>query len=82
LRVETQRDINRRSRAVTIILTLDQAAQRASITRRTLERLRAEGEAPPVIQLSKRRVGIAESDLERWLESRRRSVPGQAVERS
>jgi excisionase family DNA binding protein len=61
---------------VTIILTLDQAAQRASITRRTLERLRAEGEAPPVIQVSRRRVGISEEDLERWLSSRRCPAPG------
>ena len=67
---------------MTIILTLDQAAQRASITRRTLERLRAEGEAPPIVQLSKRRVGIAEEDLERWLRSRRRPTPGDTVERS
>ena len=66
---------------MTIILTLEQAAQRASITRRTLERLRAEGEAPPIVQLSKRRVGIAEEDLERWLRSRRRPAPGEVNER-
>ena len=66
---------------MTIILTLDQAAQRASITRRTLERLRAEGQAPPVVQLSKRRVGIAEEDLERWLRSRRRPAPSEVNER-
>ena len=57
------------------VLTLDQAAQRASITRRTLERLRSEGEGPPTIQISKRRVGVAEGDLEAWLNSRRRVAP-------
>lgn len=66
---------------MTIILTLDQAAQRASITRRTLERLRSEGRGPAIIQLSNRRVGISEDDLESWLNSRRRSAPGEAAER-
>ena len=65
---------------MTIILTLDQAAQRASITRRTLERLRSEGQGPAIVQLSKRRVGIAEDDLERWLLSRRRPVPGEIAD--
>jgi hypothetical protein len=45
---------------------------RAGIVRRTLERLLAVGEGPPTIQVSKRRVGIAESDLDAWLNSRRR----------
>jgi predicted DNA-binding transcriptional regulator AlpA len=58
------------------VLTLDQAAQRAGIVRRTLERLLAVGEGPATIQLSKRRVGIAENDLEAWLISRRRIPPG------
>jgi predicted DNA-binding transcriptional regulator AlpA len=61
------------------ILSLDQAAMRAGIVRRTLERLLAVGEGPATIQLSKRRVGIAEEDLERWLRSRRRPAPGQVA---
>jgi predicted DNA-binding transcriptional regulator AlpA len=64
---------------MTVILTIDQAAQRASITRRTLERLRAEGEGPAFVQVSKRRVGILESDLETWLLKRRRPAPGEAA---
>ena len=58
------------------VLSLDQAAMRAGIVRRTLERLLSVGEGPATIQLSKRRVGIAEADLEAWLNSRRRPAPG------
>ena len=59
------------------VLTLDQAAYRAGIVRRTLERQLADGTGPAVVQLSKRRVGILEADLERWLNSRRRPAPGE-----
>jgi predicted DNA-binding transcriptional regulator AlpA len=59
------------------VLSLDQAAYRAGIVRRTLERMLAEGTGPEKVQISKRRVGIIEADLERWLTSRRRPVPGQ-----
>ena len=59
-----------------LVLSLDQAAMRAGIVRRTLERLLAVGEGPPTIQVSKRRVGVAEGDLEAWLNSRRRVPPG------
>jgi predicted DNA-binding transcriptional regulator AlpA len=58
------------------VLSLDQAAMRAGIVRRTLERQLAVGEGPTTIQLSKRRVGIAETDLEAWLNSHRRPAPG------
>jgi predicted DNA-binding transcriptional regulator AlpA len=58
------------------ILSLDQAAYRAGIVRRTLERMLAEGTGPAKVQISKRRVGILESDLEHWLNSRRRPAPG------
>jgi hypothetical protein len=57
------------------VLSLDQAAFRAGVVRRTLERLLAVGEGPPTIQVSKRRVGVAEADLEAWLNSRRRALP-------
>lgn len=60
------------------VLSLDQAAYRAGIVRRTLERLLAEGTGPAKVQISKRRVGILESDLESWLSSRRRPAPGEA----
>jgi predicted DNA-binding transcriptional regulator AlpA len=58
------------------VLSLDQAAMRAGIVRRTLERLRAGGEGPTTVQISKRRVGVLEADLEQWLASRRRPAPG------
>jgi predicted DNA-binding transcriptional regulator AlpA len=58
------------------VLSLDQAAMRAGIVRRTLERLLAVGEGPATIQISRRRVGVAEADLEAWLNSRRRVPPG------
>jgi len=57
------------------VLSLDQAAHRAGVVRRTLERLFAEGSGPARVQLSKRRVGILESDLEKWLASRRILAP-------
>jgi predicted DNA-binding transcriptional regulator AlpA len=59
------------------VLSLDQAAFKAGIVRRTLERQLAEGTGPAKVQISKRRVGILEADLERWLTSRRRPAPGQ-----
>lgn len=60
------------------VLSLDQAADRVGVTRRTLERVFADGTGPARIQLSKRRVGILESDLEVWLVSRRTPAPGEA----
>jgi predicted DNA-binding transcriptional regulator AlpA len=57
------------------VLSLDKAAYRAGIVRRTLERVLAEGTGPAKVQVSKRRVGILEADLERWLNSRRRPAP-------
>jgi predicted DNA-binding transcriptional regulator AlpA len=61
------------------ILSLDQAAFRAGIVRRTLERLLEIGQGPAKVQISKRRVGILESDLEKWINSRRRPAPGEAT---
>jgi predicted DNA-binding transcriptional regulator AlpA len=61
------------------ILSLDQAASRAGIVRRTLERLLAEGTGPAKVQVSKRRVGILEDDLDRWIRSRRLPAPGEAT---
>ena len=60
------------------VLSLDQAAFKAGIVRRTLERMLAEGTGPAKVQVSKRRVGILEADLERWLNSRRRPASSEA----
>lgn len=61
------------------VLSLDQAAFRAGIVRRTLERLLAEGVGPAKVQVSKRRVGILEDDLDAWIRSRRQPAPGEAA---
>jgi predicted DNA-binding transcriptional regulator AlpA len=59
------------------VLSYDEAARRAGIVRRSLERLIAEGEGPAVVHIYQRRRGILEADLEAWLLSRRRAAPGE-----
>ncbi len=61
------------------VLSIDEAARKAGVVRRTLERMLAAGTGPAKVQVSKRRVGILESDLERWLNSRRCPTPGKDV---
>ncbi len=55
------------------VLSFNDAAARAGIVRRTLERLISIGEGPAVINLSTRRRGILEQDLEAWLLARRKA---------
>jgi excisionase family DNA binding protein len=62
------------------VLSYDEAAKKAGLVRRTLERLLAQGEGPAVIFISQRRRGILEDDLKAWLLSRRRPAPGEQVE--
>jgi len=57
------------------VLSYDEAAGRAGFVRRTLERLISVGDGPAVINLSVRRRGILESDLENWLLGRRLPPP-------
>ncbi len=59
------------------VLTYNEAAQRAGVTRRTIERLIAVGEGPAVVHLTGRRRGILEDDLKSWLLARRRPAPGE-----
>jgi predicted DNA-binding transcriptional regulator AlpA len=61
------------------VLSYNQAAARAGIVRRTLERLISVGEGPATIELSTRRRGILDRDLEAWLLARRRPAPGEAA---
>jgi predicted DNA-binding transcriptional regulator AlpA len=58
------------------VLSYNEAAAKAGIVRRTLERLISIGEGPAVIEISSRRRGVMESDLEQWLNARRRVPPG------
>ena len=61
------------------IINYDEAAGRAGIVRRTLERAISEGTGPAVVHISERRRGILESDFEAWLLSRRRPAPGESA---
>jgi excisionase family DNA binding protein len=64
------------------VLTLNEAAKRASLTRRSIERLLAGGEGPAIVVLGKRRKGILDTDLDAWLRSRRRPAPGEGAKPS
>jgi predicted DNA-binding transcriptional regulator AlpA len=55
------------------IISLDEAAARGNISRRTLDRAIKRGEGPPAFRLSPRRLGVAEVDFEKWLNSRRQA---------
>jgi hypothetical protein len=60
------------------VLDYDEAAKRAGYkNRRSLERLFAIGEGPAIVILGKRRRGILDTDLEKWLLTRRRPAPGE-----
>jgi predicted DNA-binding transcriptional regulator AlpA len=61
------------------VLRYEEAAQRAGLVRRSLERLIAKGEGPSIIHVSQRRRGVLESDLEHWLLSRRHAAPGDVA---
>jgi predicted DNA-binding transcriptional regulator AlpA len=62
------------------VLTFDEAAKRASLTRRSIERLLSIGQGPATVSLGKRRRGILDCDLEKWLLSRRVPAPGEGAE--
>ena len=61
------------------VLSYNEAAARAGIVRRTLERLISVGEGPTTVALSARRRGILERDFEAWLLKRRRPAPGEVA---
>jgi hypothetical protein len=61
------------------VLSYNEAAQRAGIVRRTLERLISLGEGPATVVLSARRRGILDCDLDAWLLRRRRPAPGDGT---
>ncbi|PWB80658.1 MAG: DNA-binding protein [Methylocystaceae bacterium] len=62
------------------ILTLNEAAARLLITRRTLERWSSDGIGPLVTHIGPRRRGVLVSDLEAFLASRKRvGIPPKAA---
>jgi len=61
------------------VITFQEAADRASITLRTLQREFALGRGPATIVLSTRRRGVLETDFEAWLLARRRPAPGESA---
>ena len=61
------------------LITRKQAAERAAISLRHLERLLACGEGPAVVRLGARRVAISETDFASWIMSRRQTPPGEAT---
>jgi predicted DNA-binding transcriptional regulator AlpA len=54
-------------KAALLVHNLNEAAAIMGVTRRTLDRIRARGEGPKIIQLSPRRVGITDADLRQWM---------------
>jgi predicted DNA-binding transcriptional regulator AlpA len=58
------------------LITRQEAAARASISLRHLERLIGNGQGPPLVRLGARRIAIVEADFEAWLSSRRQVPPG------
>jgi hypothetical protein len=61
------------------VLSYDEAAKKAGLVRRSLERLLARGEGPAVIHISIRRRGVLETDLNEWLLARRHAPPGETA---
>ena len=44
-----------------------------TVSERTWDRMKLQGDAPPKTQLSERRIGYRVSDVKRWLDARRKS---------
>jgi hypothetical protein len=63
------------------VLSYNEVAERADITRRSFERIVAAGEGPAIVHVSKCRVGVLDVDLDKWLLSRRHAAPGEASEK-
>jgi hypothetical protein len=49
------------------VISLSDGAVRSNQSLRTFQRTIERGEGPPIIEISKRRRGILESDFEAWL---------------
>jgi predicted DNA-binding transcriptional regulator AlpA len=54
------------------VLTRRETIKCIGVDERTFDRLEAAGDAPPKTQLSKRRIGYRLTDIDAWLNARRR----------
>jgi predicted DNA-binding transcriptional regulator AlpA len=54
------------------VLTRRETIKCIGVDERTFDRLEAAGDAPPKTQLSKRRIGYRLTDIDAWLNGRRR----------
>jgi hypothetical protein len=57
------------------VRSIKEAAQIADLGYRTLKRLLSIGKGPTTVKLTEKRVGVLDSDLQRWLRSRRHPQP-------
>ncbi len=67
-----------------LILTEDEAAKALRLAPRTLQRMRLDGDGPPYVQLSERRIGYSLVALQEWIAARQRastSAPNPAKAR-
>ena len=55
------------------ILLTHEAAERVKLSASSLEKARVRGDGPTFVRLGARRVGYLAADLDRWVESRRRT---------
>jgi predicted DNA-binding transcriptional regulator AlpA len=55
------------------ILLTAEAAEHVKLSASSLEKARVRGDGPPFIRIGSRKVGYLAADLDKWLESRRRT---------
>lgn len=55
------------------VLSEPEAIRLAGISKPTWERMRARGETPPLVRISRRRIGYRVGDLRKWIEGRTES---------
>ena len=61
------------------VLNKDEAARYCGFSTRTLDRLAADGRGPVCIQLTCRKLGFRQADLDAWLAARTRPAKHKSV---
>lgn len=56
--------------AMESLLTVEQTAKMLNVSKPTLARWRYEGQGPPYVSLSRRKVAYRQSDLEEWVSNK------------